>query len=89
MKLALSGVRLGGVINAGPERGAVLGGLSGCLVHDRWQAYFKRTGVRCALCNAHRSRELKALAYHRGLEPLPSGRGGARSAGIGTIRHSC
>ena len=115
----------------GPERGAVLSGLSGCLVHDHWQTYFKRPGVLHALCNAHHLRELKALAeldgegwarrmqqlltrarravrlarargdplpasllerilrrydqlvaqalaYHRGLEPLPSGRRGRK-----------
>ena len=66
MTLALSEVRLGGVINVGPERCAVLGGLNRCLAHNHWQTYFKRTGGLCALCNAHHLRKLKALAQLHG-----------------------
>ena len=44
-----------------PGRGAVLSGLSGCLVHNHWQTYCKRPGVLHGMCNAHHLRELQAL----------------------------
>jgi transposase len=45
----------------GPQRGAMLAGTVGIIVHDFWGSYFKMPGVAHALCNAHLMRELKAL----------------------------
>ena len=45
-----------------PQRGSLLEGLQGILVHDHWAPYFKVRGVLHALCNAHHLRELQALA---------------------------
>jgi len=45
----------------GPQRGAMLAGTVGIIVHDFWGSYFKMPGVLHALCNAHLMRELKAL----------------------------
>jgi len=44
------------------QRGSVLEGLRGILVHDHWASYFKVKGVLHAMCNAHHLRELEALA---------------------------
>jgi transposase len=45
----------------GPQRGAMLTGTVGIIVHDFWGSYFKMPDVAHALCNAHLMRELKAL----------------------------
>jgi transposase len=45
----------------GTDRGDMLGGVSGIVVHDHWGSYFKMPGVEHALCNAHHLRELQAL----------------------------
>jgi len=45
----------------GPQRGAMLAGTVGIIVHDFWGSYFKMPGVAHALCNAHLMREMKAL----------------------------
>ena len=44
------------------QRGSLLAGLRGILVHDHWASYFKVEGVLHGLCNAHHLRELEALA---------------------------
>ncbi len=44
------------------QRGSLLEGLKGILVHDHWAPYFKVRGALHALCNAHHVRELQALA---------------------------
>ena len=44
------------------QRGSLLDGLRGILVHDHWASYFKVEGVLHGLCNAHHLRELEALA---------------------------
>jgi transposase len=43
------------------QRGAMLEGVGGIVVHDFWRPYFTMDGVIHALCNAHHLRELKAL----------------------------
>ncbi len=43
------------------KRGALLADVIGIVVHDHWKPYFTMPGVLHALCNAHHSRELKAL----------------------------
>lgn len=43
------------------QRGAMLAGVVGIIVHDFWRAYFTLTNVLHALCNAHHLRELQAL----------------------------
>lgn len=43
------------------KRGDMLEGVTGIVVHDFWRPYFTMSGVAHALCNAHHSRELKAL----------------------------
>lgn len=43
------------------QRGAMLIGLVGIIVHDHWKPYYTIEGVLHALCNAHHLRELKAL----------------------------
>jgi transposase len=45
----------------GTDRGDMLGGVKGIVVHDHWGSYFKMPGVEHALCNAHHLRELQAL----------------------------
>ena len=44
------------------QRGSLLAGLRGILVHDHWASYFKVKGVLHAMCNAHHLRELEPLA---------------------------
>ena len=44
------------------QRGSLLEGLQGILVHDHWASYFKVKGVLHAMCNAYHLRELEALA---------------------------
>ncbi len=44
------------------QRGGVLEGLRGILVHDHWASYCKVPGVLHAMCNMHHLRELEALA---------------------------
>jgi len=44
------------------QRGGVLAGLRGILVHDHWASYFTVEGVLHAMCNIHHLRELEALA---------------------------
>ncbi len=44
------------------QRGSLLEGLRGILVHDHSASYFKVKGVLHAMCNAHHLRELEALA---------------------------
>ncbi len=43
------------------QRGAMLEGVRGIIVHDFWRPYFTMAGTLHALCNAHHLRELKAL----------------------------
>ena len=43
------------------ERGSLLAGVLGIVVHDHWKPYYTMTDVLHALCNAHHLRELKAL----------------------------
>jgi transposase len=43
------------------QRGAMLAGVRGVIVHDFWRPYWAMIGVTHALCNAHHLRELKAL----------------------------
>ena len=43
------------------NRGSLLDGLIGIVVHDHWKPYYTLSGVLHALCNAHHLRELKAL----------------------------
>lgn len=43
------------------ERGSLLAGVVGIVVHDHWKPYYTMTDVLHALCNAHHLRELKAL----------------------------
>jgi transposase len=45
----------------GVDRGDMLSGVSGIIVHDHWKSYYTMPGVEHALCNAHHLRELKAL----------------------------
>jgi transposase len=45
----------------GVDRGDMLSGVSGILVHDHWKSYYTIPGVEHALCNAHHLRELQAL----------------------------
>jgi transposase len=45
----------------GTDRGDMLRGVGGIVVHDHWGSYFKMPGVEHALCNAHHLRELQAL----------------------------
>ena len=44
------------------QRGSLLEGLRGCLVHDHLKSYFKIADVLHAPCNAQHLRELQALA---------------------------
>lgn len=44
-----------------PQRGSLLEGIIGLVVHDHWKPYHTLKGVLHALCNAHHLRELKAL----------------------------
>jgi transposase len=46
----------------GIDRGDMLSGVSGIVVHDHWQPYFTMPSVEHALCNAHHLRELQALS---------------------------
>jgi transposase len=48
----------------GGDRGDMLHGVGGIVVHDHWGSYFKMPGVEHALCNAHHLRELQALVEH-------------------------
>jgi transposase len=43
------------------QRGAMMTGVIGTIVHDCWGPYFKMSGVLHGLCNAHLLRELQAL----------------------------
>lgn len=43
------------------ERGSLLAGVVGTVVHDHWQPYYTMKNVLHGLCNAHHLRELKAL----------------------------
>jgi transposase len=43
------------------ERGSLLAGMVGIVVHDHWKPYYTMTDVLHGLCNAHHLRELKAL----------------------------
>ncbi len=43
------------------ERGSLLAGVVGIVVHDHWKPYYTMKNVLHALCNAHHLRELKAL----------------------------
>jgi transposase len=46
----------------GVDRGDMLSGVCGIVVHDPWKSYFTMPGVEHALCNAHHLRELQALS---------------------------
>jgi transposase len=46
----------------GADRGDMLSGVSGIVVHDYWQSYFTMPSVEHALCNVHHLRELQALS---------------------------
>jgi hypothetical protein len=47
------------------QRGSLLSGVRGIVVHDHWKPYYLMTGVLHALCNAHHLRDhLDGL--HRG-----------------------
>jgi transposase len=43
------------------DRGSILAGVVGIVVHDHWKPYYTMKDVLHALCNAHHLRELKAL----------------------------
>ena len=43
------------------QRGDMLAGVVGIVVHDHWKPYYTMEGVLHALCNTHHLRELKAL----------------------------
>jgi transposase len=43
------------------ERGSLLAGVVGIVVHDHWKPYYTMKDVLHALCNGHHLRELKAL----------------------------
>lgn len=43
------------------QRGSLLAGVVGIVVHDHWKPYYTMKSVLHALCNAHHLRELKAL----------------------------
>ena len=43
------------------ERGSLLAGVVGIIIHDHWKPYYTMKDVLHALCNAHHLRELKAL----------------------------
>jgi transposase len=43
------------------QRGDMLAGVVGVVVHDHWKPYYTMEGVLHALCNTHHLRELKAL----------------------------
>jgi transposase len=43
------------------ERGSLMAGVVGIVVHDHWQPYYTMKNVLHGLCNAHHLRELKAL----------------------------
>ncbi len=57
------------------QRGTLLEGVAGIIVHDFWRPYFTLEGVTHALCNAHHLRELKALSES---EPEPWARAMSR-----------
>lgn len=63
------------------QRGSVLAGVFGIVVHDFWRPYFTMEGVTHALCNAHHLRELKALSE---IEKEPWARAMFRF-----LRHAC
>jgi hypothetical protein len=43
------------------NRGSLMAGVVGIVVHDHWKPYYMMKDVLHALCNAHHLRELKAL----------------------------
>jgi transposase len=43
------------------ERGSLMAGVVGIVVHDHWQPYYTMKNVLHGLCNVHHLRELKAL----------------------------